>query len=651
VRKLFPVRLPSTPLPLRRGPRQALILAADALLMSVAFYAAFLVRFDGQLAPERVRQFWTGLPVLLLIRLTAHVAFGIHRWSFRLSGFHEALRLIQTCFTGSACFAAFYYFRQRAADDFGLGPPRAVMVVEFLLTTGLIGALRFSRRLLQVWSQSTQRALPRGRLRTLIVGAGNAGELLLRDLQRSSDHPYQVLGFVDDQPTKWGTTIGGQPVLGGLSDLPQLAPRWRVRQLLFAIHPLPAERLREVLALCAGLKLRYKVLPLTYAYLNDRMAGAALQDLAPEDLLPRVAVEFDDAEVRSQVEGRRVLVTGAGGSIGREACRQLARMSPARLVMVDTHENDLYLLSRELAHAHPGLALSAEVVDLRDGTAVHALGRRARPHHVFHAAAHKHVPLMEAAPEESVKTNVTGCRHVAAMAVASRAVRFTLISTDKAVLPAGVMGATKLLAELLVRELAEGSATSFTTVRFGNVLGSAGSVVPLFKAQIAAGGPVTVTHPDCRRFLMTLGEAVGLVLRAGTLPYGDLCVLEMGEPMRILDLAGLMITMSGLVPHEEIPIVFMGLRPGEKLEEQLMTSDEAARSRVVHPAIRAVSVARPPAELTAGISALEAAAWAGARERVLELLGELVPSFAEARNGPVAAREAHPPDLVAGVNY
>ena len=611
---------------LTRGQRQAFLLVADAALTALAFYLAFALRFDGAIPPERVSQFLRHLPVLVAIRIGCHLFFGIHRWSFRLSGFHEAVRVVQTSLCGSAGFVAVFYFLQRAHEDLSIGPPRSVVVIEFLLTTTFIGGLRFSRRLVHMWVSESQRGSPSTRIRTLIVGAGNAGELLLRDLQRSNEHPYRVLGFVDDQQMKWGTTIGGRPVLGGLDDLPDLVRRWHVRQLLFAIPRLPAPRLRHLLSACAGQKLNYKILPVSFEYLNERVNTAMLQDLAPDDLLPRHQVAFEASDVAARVAGRRMLVTGAGGSIGREICRQLAAAAPEQLVLVDTNENSLYLLYRELERSFPRVSLAPEVADVRDVARLRAIGRRYHPQDVFHAAANKHVPLMELMPEEAVKTNVTGCRSMAAMAHESGAERFVLISTDKAVNPAGVMGASKSLAELILRDQAVRSATSCTIVRFGNVLGSAGSVVPLFKEQIAAGGPVTVTHPDCRRFLMTIGEAVGLVLRAGLGSYGDLCVLEMGEPMRILDLARLMIAMSGKVPDEEIPIVFTGMRPGEKLEEELMTAEEAARSRAVDATIRAVSMEPPAPATMQKIAELESLAWQGDRAGVLRLLNTLVPT-------------------------
>ncbi|HEX4816670.1 MAG TPA: polysaccharide biosynthesis protein, partial [Nonomuraea sp.] len=371
----------------------------------------------------------------------------------------------------------------------------------------------------------------------------------------------------------------------------------------------------------------YKILPVSFAYLNDRAAAAGLQDLAPEDLLLRRQVRLDTADIGERVAGQVVMVTGAAGSIGSEITRQVAAVGPSRLVLLDTNENGLYFLYRDLRHQLPSVAIEPEVGDVRDAARVRALFAQHRPALVFHAAAHKHVPLMETAPEEAVKNNVGGCRNLIRVAADFGVQRFVLISTDKAVNPTSVMGVTKRVAELVVAEYASKGHAGFTAVRFGNVLGSAGSVVPLFKSQIAAGGPVTVTHPDCRRYLMTIPEAVGLVLAAGLRDYGDLCILEMGEPIRILDLARLMITLTGRVPDKDIPIVFTGLRPGEKLDEELMTEEEAARSVRIGDAIRAVSNPAPPAGFGVSVDALEAAAAAGDRVEVIRLLQELVPSF------------------------
>jgi FlaA1/EpsC-like NDP-sugar epimerase len=521
-----------------------------------------------------------------------------------------------------------FYFVQRAAEDVSIGPPRSVILIELLLTTTMLGAIRFSLRVAEAWGANVFRPPVGDWVRTVIVGAGSAGELLLRDLQRSDEHNYRVIGFVDDLPSKRGTTIGGRQVLGSLDDLPAVCRRWRVEQILFAIPRLEPSRMREVLDACADLGLSYKTLPVSFAYLNDRLGAAVLQDLSTEDLLRRRPVRFDTEAIRPQIEGQRILVTGAAGSIGSEICRQLAAAGPARLVLADINENGLYMLYRALRRTHPALDVVTEVVDVRDPVRLRQLGEEHLPQRILHAAAHKHVPLMERNPEEAVKNNVIGCRNVLRMAAGVGAERFVLVSTDKAVEPASVMGASKQLAEMLVRLYDRRGATRCTVVRFGNVLGSAGSVVPLFRQQIARGGPVSVTHPECTRYLMTIREAVGLVLMAGLGGADDLHVLEMGEPIRVLELARLMITLAGKVPDREIPIVFTGLRPGEKLHEKLMSDDEARSARVVSEGIVAVSGPQPPDDLDERLDDLATAAAAADRDRIRSLLLGLVVGYA-----------------------
>ena len=619
--------------------RQALLLLADLASIAFSFHLAYLVRFEGDIPPARMAEMARALPWLLAIRIASHIAFGIHRWSFRLSGFHEAVRLVQSEVTGTMGLVALFYFLQRAAQDVTLGPPRSIVVIELLLTTSLVGALRFSPRLAQIWS--TDRFKGGDRVRTLIVGAGSAGELLMRDLYRSDEHPYRVAGFVDDDPQKQGTSIGGRRVLGTLDAVPRLVRDLGIRQLLFAIPRLPASSVRQVLAACTEFKLTYKILPVSFAYLNDRVSVAMLQNLDADDLLTREQVVFEPREIEELVSGRRILVTGAAGSIGNEICRQLAEMKPALLVLVDTDENALYLQYRELQARHPEVSIAPEVADVRDPVRLQGIGARYRPQDVFHAAARKHVPFMEAMPEEAIKTNVTGARTVARMATEIGVERFVLISTDKAVAPSSAMGASKRLAEFIVRDEAERSKVSFAVVRFGNVLGSAGSVVPLFKAQIAAGGPVTVTHPECTRYLMTIREAVGLVLLAGLAHPADLCILEMGEPIRILDLARLMITMAGRVPESEIPIVFTGLRPGEKLVEELMSAEEAASAQPYRDAVRAIRTPAPAASVLDAIRAVEKHAEQGDRAAVLAALRKLFPSYRpEPARQPASALQA-----------
>jgi FlaA1/EpsC-like NDP-sugar epimerase len=633
-----PVRIVSA----TRELRYLTILSLDALFTIGSLYLAFLVRFDGHIPPDYTRTLVMALPILVVIRLVVNVALGLHRWSFRMSGFHEAIRLGTATLAGSACFVAVFYFFQR------LGPPRSVILLEFFLTSASMGGLRFSPRLASGWYGDRQRSRQQGSRRTIIVGAGSAGDLLLRDLHRSREHSYHVVGFVDDDTRKVGTYLGGRPVLGTIDELPDVIERQDVTQVLIAIPRLSAERIQTILRLCSSLKVHFKIIPVSFAYLNDRITASMLHDLSPEDLLPRDPNVFDAEEIQRLVSGKRILVTGAAGSIGGEIARQVSSYGCETLVLVDINENDLYFLYRELRGRRPDLKVTAEVADVREAGRLLRLGALHRPHVVFHAAAHKHVPLMEDAPSEAVKNNVFGTQNAARMAEACGAERFVLISTDKAVHPASVMGVSKRVAELVVRDLARTSATRFTAVRFGNVLGSAGSVVPLFKQQIERGGPVTVTHPECRRYFMTIPEAVGLVLLAGLGDYGDLCVLNMGQPIRILDLASHMITMAGLVPGSDIRIEFTGLRPGEKLTEELMTEEEE-QSQIVRDRIYAAKSPPPPADLHVYLAELRRQAEACDQAGLLHTLQRLIPTYVST-GGPAAIPTAPDPDWAAAPN-
>lgn len=616
--------------------RYALLLFLDALLAAVSLYVAFFVRFESRIPNDVLATIPQTIAILVPIRIGMTLLFGLHRWSFRLSGFHEAVRLGTATLAGSACFVAAFYFFQRS------GPPRSVVLLEFFLTSAAMAMLRFSPRFATGWYGDQRRSRQEDIRRTVIVGAGNAGDLLLRDLHRSSEHSYRVVGFVDDDTRKVGTSLGGRPVLGTIDDLPQVIEKQDVGQVLIAIPHLSAERIQTILRLCSSLKVHFKIIPVSFTYLNERITASMLHDLSPEDLLPRDPNVFDSEEIRALVSGKRILVTGAAGSIGGEIARQVSSYGCESLVLVDINENDLYFLYRELRERRPDLKVFAEIADVRESGRLLRLGALYRPHVVFHAAAHKHVPLMEDAPEEAVKNNVFGTENAARMAEACGAERFVLISTDKAVHPSSVMGATKRVAELVVRDLARTSAVRFTAVRFGNVLGSAGSVVPLFKLQIERGGPVTVTHPECRRYFMTIPEAVGLVLLAGLGDYGELCILDMGQPIKIVDLASHMITMAGLVPGSDIRIEFTGLRPGEKLTEELMTEEEE-QSQVVRDRIYAATSPAPPADLREHLAELRREADVCDRPGILRTLKRLIPTY----NAQVAQVQAPPAPALA----
>jgi FlaA1/EpsC-like NDP-sugar epimerase len=604
--------------------RSLLVLSLDAVMTTGALCAALRLSYGG-LPPEQWRlALLHVLPLLLVMRLGSLAGFGLHRWSYRRSGLSEAGRLIAANLVATLAFEAL-----RSVFNFD-GLFRAVVAIEFLFTTALMGAHRFAPRLLRQWHLERRRSRACDAQRALIVGAGSAGDLLQRDLLRTPQSPWHVVGFVDDDRAKHGTHLNGKPVLGPIGALPELVRKHRVAQVLIAIPRLSPERIGQVLELCRNQGVRFKFIPASFIYLDKRITSAMLHDLSPEHLLPRKAITFDREETRRLVTGRRILVTGGAGSIGSEIARQVAEHDPASLVLVDINENELYLLVRQLRERHPKLDVSALVGDIRDYDRMMRVGREHAPQYVFHAAAHKHVPLMEDAPEEAIKNNVFGTLNVALMAEACGVERFVLISTDKAVHPTSVMGASKRLAEMVIRDVASRSRTAFTAVRFGNVLGSAGSVVPIFKQQIQRGGPVTVTHPDCTRYFMTIPEAVGLVMLSGLGGYGELCILDMGAPVRISELAENTITLAGLVPGRDIPIVYTGLRPGEKLEETLL-SEEEERTQQVRNHIKVARSPAPPSDFQTRLAQLERAARNGNVAAVIRVMRGLIPTYTPAR--------------------
>jgi FlaA1/EpsC-like NDP-sugar epimerase len=602
------------------GGRRAALLVLDGVLVAISLHLARLLPFEGTPTRELLDTTWSVLPLWVGTRLLFAFVFHLHRWSFWMPGLNEAVQLCTATVGGSLVIALL----TMPFDHWAF--PRSAYVLELFLSTAMMVAVRFGPRLIRHRRIQWKRVHRRDVSPTLILGAGSTGDLLLRDILGSSSYPYDVVGYLDDDQEKVGTSLNGKRVLGKIEDLPRLAQAHRVSTVLIAIPGLPQQRIRAILKLCSHLILHYKIIPGSLAHTEKRLSAAMLNDLGPDDLLPRDPVSFDVAEIRNHVQGRRVLVTGAGGSIGSEIARQIAVHDPERLVLLDINENELYLLSRSLYAKHPHLRIYPVVANIRDETRILRVGFEHQPQDIFHSAAHKHVPLMEAAPDEALKNNVLGTLHVARMADAVRAARFVLISTDKAVRPTSMMGASKRAAEVVVRAVAEHSKTQFTAVRFGNVFGSAGSVVPLFKQQIREGGPVTVTHPDCRRYFMSIGEAVGLVLLAGLGGYGPLCVLEMGEPIRIADFAASMITMAGLIPGKDIPIVYTGLRPGEKLTEELLTEEEE-KSQVVRDRIRVAHPSPPPPGAWEIIEALEEALALGHVEGAMHQLQRLVPSY------------------------
>ncbi|MDI3236264.1 nucleoside-diphosphate sugar epimerase/dehydratase [Exiguobacterium antarcticum] len=453
-----------------------------------------------------------------------------------------------------------------------------ITILSFCIGLLLLGAIRVALRLLGIGQHWRKYALPRrmvkSRKRTLVIGAGRAGRSLVRQLYASPFHELKPVAFVDDDPKNMHFIIQGIEVVGTTDDLESVIEKHQIEAIVLAIPSLTQQRRIELITEAKTLCKNVQTLPMIEELITGKISVSAIRDVSIEDLLGREPVELDISGIKSEIEGRTILVTGAGGSIGSEICRQIIQFNPTTILLLGHGENSIYLIERELRGLQFPINLVPIIADVQDRTRLEEVFETHKPQVVFHAAAHKHVPLMEANPYESVKNNVYGTKNVAEVADLFSVERFVMISTDKAVNPTNVMGSTKRIAEMIVQDLGRRSQTKFAVVRFGNVLGSRGSVIPLFKSQILAGGPVTVTHPEMTRFFMTIPEASRLVIQAGILADGgEVFVLDMGEPVKIVDLAKNMIELSGFT-EDEMPIVFSGIRPGEKMYEELLKDGE-----------------------------------------------------------------------------
>ncbi len=453
----------------------------------------------------------------------------------------------------------------------GLGMPRSYPFLYVLILGFLTILIRFSYRFLRIAKHNyfDMKGIPR--VRTMIVGAGAAGYMIVREMKNSKHLNREIPCIIDDDRSKKNTYLNGVPIVGGMKDIPRVAEEYDIEEIVIAIPTLTGARRKELLEICQQCGCKIKTLPGIYQMVNEEVSVSMLRDVQIEELLGRDPVDLKVGEVMDYVKDKVVLVTGGGGSIGSELCRQVAMYEPKLLIIFDIYENNAYEIQNELREKFPDLNLITLIGSVRDAGRVSDVFESYKPQLICHAAAHKHVPLMEESPHEAIKNNVLGTLNVARAADRYGAEKMILISTDKAVRPTNVMGASKRICEMIIQAYGQKSKTVFTAVRFGNVLGSNGSVIPLFRHQIAAGGPVTVTHPEIYRYFMTIPEAVSLVLQCGALAAGgEIFLLDMGKPVRILDLAENMIRLSGLVPYEDIQIVFTGLRPGEKLYEELL---------------------------------------------------------------------------------
>lgn len=552
------------------GNRRILVAAVHMALVPLAYFCAFALRFDFDVPPRFLGIFWVTVPLLLLVRMAAFHAFGLLRGYWRHVGARDLTRLVVACTLGSLAFVAATYLVQQL-DRL----PRSVILLEWLLILFLSGGIRFVARYAREGRLWMKRRAGR---RTLVIGAGDAAEQLLRQVIRGGHQTMHVVGLVDDDPDTHGMLLHGVRVWGTIDDIPRLTLRHEIELLVIGIPSASGDQMRRIVDRCRQTGVDFKILPPLDELVDGRVDAAEVRDVQIEDLLGREPVNLDLERIEQDLAGKSVLVTGGAGSIGSELARQIARFGPKRLVLLERAESPLYFVHLEISRSRPNIDVVPVIANITNRGRLEEVFDTYEIDYVFHAAAYKHVPMMEASVVEALWNNVVGTLRVAETAAHHGVAKFVLISTDKAVNPTSLMGATKRIAERIVLELPwlRSSATDFRAVRFGNVLGSDGSVVPLFKRQLAEGGPLTVTHPDVERYFMTIPEAVQLVLSAAALPEAAsrICMLEMGKPVRILDLAEQLIRLSGLVPYRDVQIAFMGLRPGEKLQEELVACNE-----------------------------------------------------------------------------
>ncbi|MCC7141194.1 MAG: polysaccharide biosynthesis protein [Candidatus Eisenbacteria bacterium] len=591
----------------------------DAALLNLAALASLALRFDGDIPPAYLYALLGASPVYTFWILFLLNVTGVNRSLWRYAGVPTLLAMVRTLTVG---FGVLYLVSLLPAENIF---PKSVVILTWVLSTGLILASRVLWKAQRIRPGRRQRA---GESRILIAGAGDVGAMVASELLRGDHYPGVPVGFVDDDQMKRGRRVETLEVLGTTFDIPRLIREKNIQEVIIAAPSAPARLVRQIVSLCQDAGVTCRTVPALSDFIANRDPLGQVRDVQIEDLLGREPVVIDNAGIDRRIHGRTVMVTGAGGSIGSELCRQICRFHPGKLVAVDHCENRLTFLGLDLAESHPELSVLHVVGDVRDDLGMAELFREYKPEIVFHAAAHKHVNFLERSPREAILNNIMGTRNVARAASENGVETFVFISTDKAVNPSSVMGATKRAGEILLQAMAPKTNTTFVAVRFGNVLGSDGSVIPIFRRQLLKGGPLTVTHPDARRYFMTIPEASQLVIQAALLgESGDVFVLDMGEPVRIKDVAEQLIRLSGLRPGIDISIRYVGLRPGEKMEEELLTDSERARvtrhSKIFRWELDEVN----PERVEKLVDSLIRLAHHAAAEEIRRSLQELVPEY------------------------
>jgi len=595
-----------------------MLMIIDMTIVFIIPMIALFIRFEGNLDSRYYNILLTYMPMIIVIRLGTFYMFGLYNRLWRYASINELLAICGAV-TVSSLIIFIYMFLT------GSTLPRSVHVLSWFLNIGFIGASRLVLRIMHYLRQKHSEQCAK----VLIIGAGDAGAMIAREINHRYCTTKRLVGFIDDDQYKNKQRLFGVKVLGNRKDIRRIVSEHRIDEIIIAMPSAGGSTIREIIYECKKTKCALKTLPGIYELIDGDVTVQQLRNVEVEDLLGRDPVKLDVGKIAGYLKGKRVLVTGAGGSIGSELCRQIAKMSPKSLILLGKGENSIYEINSELKGKYKHLNLEPIIADVRDKERIHTIFAEIKPEVVFHAAAHKHVPLMESQPVEAVRNNIFGTKTVAEAADEFRVDAFVMISTDKAVNPTSVMGATKRVAELIIQNLSKKSNTKFVAVRFGNVLGSRGSVIPLFKKQIAKGGPITITHPDMQRYFMTIPEASQLVLQAGAMANGgEVFVLDMGKPVKIVDMANDLIELSGLVPNKDIKLEFSGLRPGEKLFEELLTAEEGTASTKHQKIFMANLKVVDEEVLRQGLVALQASKHS---DEAIQALDVLLPAYQKSR--------------------
>ncbi|QSX07949.1 polysaccharide biosynthesis protein [Alkalibacter rhizosphaerae] len=564
-------------------PRQLKILILiiiDILLVGFSYVAALALRFDFQIPASNWASLKQHIWIFIALQIIVFILGRMYHSLWKYASIRELVQIMVTIGLSNAVVVAYAYL---SIDFFQVNYPRSAFLISTIIDIFLVGGVRIAYRVIPAKIRKYRGY--ENKKRVLIVGAGDAGAMLMKEINNHTELNSKVVAFVDDDVKKKGMRISGAPVVSTSDDIPKVVKKYQIDEIVIAIPSASKGQVQEIVSVCKKTKAKLKILPGIYEIIGGMVKVSHIRDVQIEDLLGREQVRLDMAEIRNFLKYKTVMVTGAGGSIGSELCRQIALFQPKELILLEIYENSVYDLEHELRGTFQDINLKVVIASVRDRKRIEEVMDQCRPEVIFHAAAHKHVPLMENNPKEAVKNNVFGTLNLAQMADRYGVKKFVLISTDKAVNPTNIMGATKRLCEMIVQSIDRESKTEFAAVRFGNVLGSNGSVIPLFKNQIAKGGPVTITHEDIIRYFMSIPEAAQLVLQAGAMAQGgEIFILDMGEPVKIMDLAQDLIRLSGFEPGVDMKIEVTGLRPGEKLYEELLL-DEEGISKTIHEKI------------------------------------------------------------------